>query len=73
MFSMNRFMVLGMALLACSCTKSPSADEQKTNDATAKTAKVAAKSAGDVDFPVIPQIVVPEIIGIGPAQRALEA
>lgn len=73
MFSMNRFMVLGIALLACSCTKSPSADEEKTNDATAKTAKVAAKSAGDVDFPVIPQIVVPEIIGIGPAQRALEA
>lgn len=68
---MNRFMMLGIALLACACTKSPSADEDKDN-ATAKTAKSAAKSAGDIDFPVIPQIVVPEIIGIGPAQRALE-
>ncbi|WP_096911459.1 OmpA family protein [Acinetobacter colistiniresistens] len=71
MSSINRFMVLGMALLVCACTKSPSTDEDNANTQP-KTARSAVKSAGDIDFPVIPQIVVPEIIGIGPAQRALE-
>lgn len=29
-------------------------------------------TAGELDFPTIPRIVVPDIVGIGPAQRALE-
>lgn len=36
------------------------------------TAKAEQRTAGDIDFPVIPSIVVPEIVDIGPAQVALE-
>ncbi|MHC9084901.1 OmpA family protein [Luteimonas sp. RIT-PG2_3] len=35
--------------------------------------RAEAGTAGDGDFPAIPQIVIPEIVGIGPAQRALQA
>lgn len=38
----------------------------------APEASEAPLSAGDMEFPAIPQIVVPDIIGVGPAQAALE-
>lgn len=40
--------------------------------ASAADAGRQPRTAGEVDFPTVPRIVVPEIVGIGPAQRALE-
>lgn len=46
-------------------------------DATATALQPAAsadqlRTAGEADFPTIPQIVIPDIIGVSPAQRSLE-
>lgn len=41
--------------------------------AVSDTPAAAPTTAGTIDFPAIPQIVVPEIIGITPAQKALES
>lgn len=71
--------VVGMALLVAACGRSSPADADTSGAAGAEAAEPATasaaatpKSAGDVDFPTIPQIVVPDIVGVGPAQRALE-
>lgn len=73
-------LMAGMVFLACACacSRAPSPAAGKPDAATAArgAASVVAgepKSAGVVDFPAIPQIVVPDIVGIGPAQRDLEA
>ncbi len=44
-----------------------------TAASTAAQPGAAPLSAGAVEFPPIPRIVVPEILGVGPAQRALAA
>ncbi|QWF18186.1 OmpA family protein [Lysobacter capsici] len=48
------------------------ADTASAN-ATTPTANAAPLTAGDREFPVIPTIVVPDILGVTPAQRALES
>lgn len=73
-------LVVGVVLLASACSRSPADGRGNADAAGAPEAAAAAtgtadagpRTAGEVDFPVIPQIVVPEIIGIGPAQRTLE-
>lgn len=70
--------VLLVALAACS--RQPATDEHPDAAATTPPAATTApgapgagpRTAGDVDFPAIPMIVVPDIIGVTPAQRALE-
>ncbi|MFL6588325.1 MAG: OmpA family protein [Luteimonas sp.] len=72
--------VVGLALAAC--TRSPAPADDVTSAAPATPAPVAADAAEvDVavsdstvpDMPVIPAIVVPDIVGVTPAQRALES
>lgn len=48
------------------------ADAASANTTT-PTANAAPLTAGDREFPVIPTIVVPDILGVTPAQRALES
>ena len=72
-------LLTGMMLLGCACTQAPSADAGKPEAPAASAvapvtdAEPGPKTAGEIDFPVIPQIVVPDIVGIGPAQRKLES
>lgn len=72
-------LVAGVALLVCACGRAPSSasDGPKAKTGRVPTAAASAaaesKTAGEFDFPVIPQIVVPDIVGIGPAQRKLES
>lgn len=74
-------MLIGMVLLACACSRGPSegAEEgsasppQQSQPAAAVDADAAPMTAGDREFPAIPQIVVPDIVGIGPAQQTLES
>lgn len=72
-------LVAGVALLVGACGRAPSdaADgpgtEAQRVPTAAASAAAAPKTAGKVDFPVIPQIVVPDIVGVGPAQRKLES
>lgn len=64
------------------CTRSPDAaagmesaaasPPQSASTAPARDAASGPRTAGDIDFPTIPRIVVPDIVGVGPAQRALE-
>ncbi|HEY4582518.1 MAG TPA: OmpA family protein, partial [Lysobacter sp.] len=75
---MNRARIATAALLvlaACSRTPSPDAAGPGTPAANgAAPAKAdGPRTAGDIDFPAIPVIVVPDIVGTSPAQRALEA
>lgn len=79
--------VLVAALCACGRDDgaSASADPSGAASAPAATADTASASAatpaanaapltaGDREFPVIPTIVVPDILGVTPAQRALES
>jgi len=53
-------------------TAAATADAASTS-ATAPSANAAPLTAGDREFPVIPTIVVPDILGVTPAQRALES
>ncbi|MBD9367211.1 OmpA family protein [Xanthomonas sp. XNM01] len=63
------------------CGKAPPAEEQAAPAPSAGAAAPAPEAAGAVaqdeagapEFPAIPLIVVPEIAGVTPAQRALEA
>jgi hypothetical protein len=48
------------------------ADDSKQTVAPAEPT-AEPKTAGSIDFPGIPQIVIPEIVGIGPAQKSLES
>ena len=83
----NRYILSGMALLAvlasaCQRTAPDAAALMGSDsDATAPPQTAAAgatpadalRTAGKVDFPIIPKIVVPEILGVSPAQAALES
>ncbi|WP_242111523.1 OmpA family protein [Luteimonas aquatica] len=80
--SLARVSLLLCALTLAACARTPAPAEE--NDAASRSGNGAGpqtaaadaetpRTAGAVDFPVIPQIVVPEIVGVGPAQRALEA
>lgn len=70
-----------LALPACkrsesveSAAAAPAASGQERAEAAAsKPATAEPLTAGAIDFPAIPQIVVPEIVGITPAQAALES
>ena len=66
-----------VAVAACSkpTTSQVSGEVSATSSADAAPSKGdgAGLSAGDVEFPVIPQIVVPSLVGSGEAQKALEA
>lgn len=73
-----------VALVACqrSPDPAPAAGDAATPspavapDAAATVADAGPggpRTGGDVDFPTIPRIVVPDIVGVGPAQRALES
>ncbi|MFT3761599.1 MAG: OmpA family protein [Pseudoxanthomonas sp.] len=71
---------MGLALLVCACGRAPApaqgdaaADRAADAAEPARTAGASPKTAGEFDFPAIPQIVVPDIVGVGPAQRALES
>lgn len=80
-----RCLVACCALVLAACQRSPeqpappagSAATSPTataGDAPAAVANAAEpRTAGEIDFPTIPRIVVPDIVGIGPAQRALES
>ncbi|MGP1664594.1 MAG: hypothetical protein ACTS5I_01505 [Rhodanobacter sp.] len=54
---------------------SPVGDDLKAPAAAPIVGEASAQrhTAGDRDFPIIPQIIIPDIIGVTPAQRALEA
>lgn len=79
-------LLVACALAACSRTPSPPDAAAGTGtpagqppvEASASAEAIPAsgedepRTAGEIDFPTIPQIVVPEILGVGPAQRALE-
>ena len=58
---------------AASPQASPAPAASGPASAATPSAEATARTAGDIDFPALPQIVVPEIIGIGPAQAALES
>lgn len=69
------------ALLLTACAQAPAPEHNAGTAATdtgsaaqpsADDSPATALTAGDRDFPLIPTIVIPEIIGIGPAQAALE-
>lgn len=47
--------------------------DEREAGANPGAATTAPRTAGEIEFPAIPRIVVPEIVGVGPAQRALEA
>ena len=71
-------LVVACALLVAACDDPPRADGLPSTGGQAAPARpappaAATKTAGTVEFPTIPQIVVPDIVGIGPAQRSLEA
>lgn len=72
-------MLVGAMVLCGACTRAPNAAVDAPRGGAASAAPVAAataeapKTAGEFDFPAIPQIVVPDVVGIGPAQRTLEA
>ena len=78
-----RCLVACCALVLAACQRSPepaptvgdTAAPSMTADAETPPAIAAAepRTAGAIDFPTIPRIVVPDIVGIGPAQRALES
>lgn len=73
------------ALCACERGNGPSASSGAASPASATTeagaqakaqttaAAATPLTAGDREFPVIPTIVVPDILGVTPAQRALES
>ncbi|MBD9537529.1 OmpA family protein [Stenotrophomonas sp. STM01] len=69
-----------LSLLLAACGRTPpaapaSGDAAPTAGAPAPAAAPAAEglTAGSIEFPVIPPIMVPSIIGSGPAQKQLEA
>ena len=79
MTAMRLGVLTSMLMLVSACGRVPDTAADAAGGAAGKQAGVAAsasadapKTAGEVEFPVIPQIVVPDIIGVGPAQRALE-
>lgn len=51
----------------------PAKAADAADNAQAPAANAAPLTAGDREFPVIPTIVVPDILGVTPAQRALES
>ena len=80
-------LLAALALAACSRTPSPAGAGASAGPSPRPVAEAPAaaqpstaptagdgepRTAGEVDFPAIPQIVVPEILGVGPAQRVLE-
>lgn len=70
-------MVVGAIVLAMTagCGRAPESPQLPEASAAADAAptEVADDTGTDIpEFPAIPMIVVPEIVGIGPAQRALE-
>lgn len=81
-----RCLVACCALVLAACQRSPepappvgataASPTATAGDAPAATANAGAaepRTGGEIDFPTIPRIVVPDIVGIGPAQRALES
>ena len=71
-------LVVGCVLLVAACDGAPRAGDPHPTGAPAAPRdsaqpSVAPRTAGSVDFPVIPQILVPDIVGVTPAQRSLEA
>ncbi|KAF1698734.1 hypothetical protein CSC62_04080 [Pseudoxanthomonas jiangsuensis] len=80
-----RFWLVTAVLAAGACTRTPGGDAgdppadppppPRVADAGGEAGAGAADpaDAGIPQFPAIPVIVVPEILGVGPAQRALEA
>jgi OOP family OmpA-OmpF porin len=77
--STSRVLVFACALAlgACGGAPDPAADAAQADVTPAgkapRQADAGPLSAGEVEFPAIPQIVVPDIVGVGPAQRALES
>lgn len=66
---------LSLLLAACGRTppaESPAADAPAAASAPAASAAAEVLTAGDIEFPVIPPIMVPSIVGSGPAQKQLE-
>ena len=69
---------LGLALTAC--TKTPTPAQSETEAPPAQAAAAADEPAPDVgqpeiavpEMPIVPAIVVPPLLGVSPAQRALE-
>ena len=66
------FALLLPMLVGCGDRPSPRADSAGGSEVTADAGEGAASTDEVVEFPSIPQIVVPDIIGVTPAQRALE-
>ncbi|MGE8281369.1 MAG: OmpA family protein [Stenotrophomonas sp.] len=66
-------------VLASACGRGPSSDPAATPSAPATTEAAPAAqatevlTAGSIEFPVIPPIMVPSIEGVGPAQKQLES
>ena len=66
---------LSLLLAACGRTppaESPATDAPAAASAPAASAAAEVLTAGDIEFPVIPPIMVPSIVGSGPAQKQLE-
>lgn len=76
---MNRVgITASVLLLLAACSRTPSPDANAPGTPVAKSpapakADPGPRTAGEIDFPAIPVIVVPDIIGTTPAQRALES
>ncbi len=64
---------LVLSIAACGGAQPPAAGEANARTASGNRSTLDTEAAPEVpEFPAIPTIVVPEILGVSPAQRALE-
>ncbi len=66
------FALLLPMLAGCGDRPTPRAGSDGGSEAMVDAGEAVASTDGAIEFPSIPQIVVPDIIGVTPAQRALE-